>query len=239
MQLASKRENSTGRSPWCWKTSRPLVLLACALSFGALLGSFNSIPFIYLITSMLLFVGCMIVASVFYKRAPHVALTFFMCAAFVFGFFRAASVVHTLNISIPQDAKEVILCKGAIRDKPQEKGWGLRFVLKLSDCNVKGQDFLPVKGVVSVNANYRFIRDELIAGDSVKVKLKFKNLSELEHKSYRNYLLSRGIGATATARSDVEIVSKGKDPLHFIEKGRERVWSSLHESIAQPYSGVV
>ncbi|MFH1830211.1 MAG: ComEC/Rec2 family competence protein [Pseudomonadota bacterium] len=240
MQSTSRRKKFTERSPWCWKISRPLVLLACALSLGAFLGSIHPIPTIHIIALAFFFIGCIFVACVLYERAPHMALALFICAFFVFGYARASSsVIRTIDFSFPLGGEKAILCEGKIADIPQEKKWGLRFVLKLSKCRAFDQDFLPAKGSVRINANYRFIRDELFAGDKVQVKLTFKTLDEIKYPSYRNYLLSRGIGAKATAKSTVERVSEGTQVLAFVNEARKRIWNSLYESIAQPEASVV
>ncbi len=162
-----------------------------------------------------------------------------MCAALIFGFGRASYAVRSHDISMPRDIKRAILCRGTITETPQEKRWGLRFILRLSACSWDDQVFFPTKGSVRVNANYRFVREDLLAGDRVQVKFKFKVLSELEHPSFKHYLLSHGIGAKATARGQVEIVSRGKDPLHIIQEGRKRVYNSLSESIPQPQADIV
>lgn len=146
-------------------------------------------------------------------------------------------------ISIPLDGRQQILVEGVVQGDPRDREWGTSFDLSLTGvAGESGATMGPAHGGIRVNA--RGETAAVGAGDRVRLLIKPQTPREFRNPgafSYRRYLLSHGIAATASAAGQVERVGERffAGGARVLKAARDRVEQSLGAVIPLPAAAVV
>ncbi len=230
------------RSPWCWSVCRPLVLLASALSAGVAAGAIFEFPTFLIVIAATVACVCVAAAALTQKRVPDVALVLLAVALFAFGSARAADALRSARIiTAPLDGKAKLACEGKLIGDPVPREWGASMDVRLEAC---GTNDAKTRAQGSVRLNAREHDSALVSGDRVKFVAKFSLPREFKDPgafSYRNYLITHGIAAVASASGAVKVSGESisHSPLRWIAKARRVVDESIAASVPLPARAIV
>lgn len=180
------------------------------------------------------------VASLSRKRFNLLSLSCTTISVVLAGFVLASySAMRTLDLSIPLGSKEAIGCVGRVAGDASQREWGIRFDLDLEECGAKA-----ASGTVRVNAGSRYLDDDVLAGDLISVPLVFSRPREFRNPgsfSYGRYLMSRGVGAVASARGRVDLLERDEgNPFAGMARGlRGRIAGDIRSSASPEVQGIL
>jgi len=148
-------------------------------------------------------------AFVLRRRAALPSFAFVLFAAATAGFLLAGHAARSvLAVSVPLDSKAPLLCEGKIAGEAVDNRWGWRFELDLISCE-RGGSMAPASGRVRVSSPHSYVEGKPLPGETVRAPFVFNRPREFARRgsfSYANYLMSRGAGAVAYARGELQRV---------------------------------
>jgi competence protein ComEC len=183
-----------------------------------------------------------ILAFVLRVRAAFASLTFAMCAASMLGFVLAGHAARgALAVSVPLNSKGPMVCEGRVAGDSVNGRWGWKFDLDLVSCDADGTRAAAF-GRVRASARHRFVGEGLLPGEVVRAPFVFKTPREFKKRgsfSYGRYLMSRGVGAVAYARGDLERVRLASGFAAAIGRWRAGLQGAIRGSVPPREAQVV
>ncbi|MFA4972247.1 MAG: DNA internalization-related competence protein ComEC/Rec2 [bacterium] len=188
------------------------------------------------------FLSLALISFLIRRKFRNVSLVLALCAAFLFGAWRAQSAAaHALDLPAGAGRDAPLLCEGSVDGPLRLKEWGASFDLELSACGANEGALSSAGGSVRVNA--RHVPEGLADGDRVRALIAIKAPRKFDNPGafdYARYLMSLGVGAVANARGPVMHIDQDGEALRgAVGRARKRVASAIDEAAGQPEDAIL